>query len=89
MEIKAGDKVRIKSWKKLLEENSEFHNLNRGPSFVDEMREFCGVELAVFKVWEHEEDEDSQVHTWFEAEDDACEFYFSDWMVEEVISNEV
>jgi len=40
-------------------------------------------------VWEHEEDEDSQVHTWFEAEDDACEFYFSDWMVEEVISNEV
>jgi len=91
MEIKAGDKVRIKSWEKLLEENAEFYaeayvEIDRGPAFVEEMQEFCGKDLIVANTWDHEE-EDEQTYTWFEQEGGG--YTFSSWMVEEVISNEI
>lgn len=92
MEIKAGDKVRIKSWEKLLEENSEFYEkeweseIARGPAFVGEMVDFCGKELVVSEAWERHEEEDQRLHTWFNVVGDTNSFSFSDWMVEEVIA---
>ena len=91
MEIKAGDKVRIKSWEKLLEENSDsydvdYDELERGPGFVKEMREFCGKELHADNAWNYRE-EDDKTYVWFEQVGGS--YTFSSWMVEEVISNEL
>ena len=93
MEIKAGDKVRIKSWEKLLEENAalwleDSEEIGRGPAFVMEMSKFCGEELGVIKVRLKKED-DGETYTWFEVEGDLDGYYFSSWMVEEVIQSEI
>jgi len=89
MEIKAGDKVRIKSWEKLLVENDAYlsdfcEELDRGPGFVEDMREFCDKELNVEETWDAKEPEDEEVYTQFCVEETS--WTFSSWMVEEVIS---
>jgi len=92
MEIKAGDKVRIKSWEKVIEENPNFYDaeygeIERGPTFQDTMGEYHGKEWVVNKTWKQEEEEDGETYTWFTIDDETgFDYTWSSWMVKEVVN---
>lgn len=83
MEIKKGDKVRIKSWEEM---EAEFGldydgDIDCAAYFTKAMREFCGEVLTVAEL-------DYYDYGWFYVTA-TKEFYFSTDMVAEVISEEI
>jgi len=84
MEIKAGDKVRIKSWEAMEAEFGldEDGDINCLPYITGKMRWACGATLTVQEITSEAR------HLEFFMEEDPGTF-FAAWMVEEVIQSEI
>jgi len=86
MEIKAGDKVRIKSWEAMESEYGldEDGDIARWPFFTEAMKRLCGKELVSEMDAALTGFDDADDYVRFSVENESWDF--ATWMVEEVIS---